>query len=45
MPSTVFNKLKFTKKSTAILADGTPIKKLEMEDFNFRVSYFEMAAN
>ena len=42
MPSTVFNKLKFTKKSTAIKQEGnvvTFIKKLDMDDFNFRVSY------
>jgi hypothetical protein len=42
MPSTVFNKLKFTKKSTAMKKNGelmTPIKKLDMDDFNFRVSY------
>ena len=42
MPSTVFNKLKFTKKSTAIKRDGPVmsfIRKLDMDDFNFRVSY------
>lgn len=39
MPSTLFNKLKFTQKMTATAANGTVIKRLDMDDFNFRVSY------
>ena len=39
MPSTTANKLKFTQKSNAMTASGQIIKKLDMEDFNFRVSY------
>jgi len=39
MPSTVFNKLKFTQKTTAIDKAGVMIKRLDMDDFNFRVSF------
>ena len=39
MPSTLFNKIKFTKKMTAITKSGEFIQKLDMDDFNFRVSY------
>jgi hypothetical protein len=39
MPSTVFNKLKFTQKMTAMDKAGVMIKRLDMDDFNFRVSY------
>ena len=39
MPSTLFNKLKFTQKNTALDSKGEFIRKLDMEDFNFRVSY------
>jgi hypothetical protein len=39
MPSTVFNKLKFTQKNTAVDKSGAFIQKLDMDDFNFRVSY------
>lgn len=39
MPSNVFNKLKFTQKTTAIDKAGTMIKRLDMDDFNFRVSF------
>jgi mRNA (guanine-N7-)-methyltransferase len=39
MPSTVFNKLKFTQKNTAVDKSGTFIQKLDMDDFNFRVSF------
>lgn len=39
MPSTLFNKIKFTQKISAMDKDGKFIRKLDMEDFNFRVSY------
>jgi len=39
MPSTLFNKIKFTQKMSAMNKNGEYIKKLDMEDFNFRVSY------
>ena len=39
MPSTVFNKVKFTHKSTAMSRDGSPIQRLDMDDFNFRISF------
>jgi len=39
MPSTLFNKIKFTQKMSAKTKSGEYIKKLDMEDFNFRVSY------
>ena len=39
MPSTLFNKLKFTKKTSAKTAKGDFIKPLDMQDFNFRVSH------
>jgi len=39
MPSTLFNKIKFTQKMTATTNTGEYIKKLDMDDFNFRVSY------
>ena len=39
MPSTLFNKIKFTQKMSASDSKGAYIRKLDMEDFNFRVSY------
>ena len=39
MPSTLFNKIKFTQKMSALTEKGEYIRKLDMEDFNFRVSY------
>lgn len=39
MPSTTFNKLKFTQKMGATAANGEVIRKLDMEDYNFRVSF------
>lgn len=39
MPSSVFNKVKFTKKTTAMSKDGKLIQRLDMDDYNFRVSY------
>ena len=39
MPSTLFNKIKFTQKMSALDSKGAYIRKLDMEDFNFRVSY------
>ena len=39
MPSTLFNKIKFTQKLSASDNKGEYIRKLDMEDFNFRVSY------
>ena len=39
MPSTVFNKLKFTQKMSAMTRSGEIIRKLDMPDFNFRVSF------
>ena len=39
MPSTLFNKVKFTRKMTAMRKDGSFINRLNMEDFNFNVSF------
>jgi hypothetical protein len=39
MPSTLFNKLKFTRKMTAMKKDGSFINRLDMDEFNFRVSF------
>ena len=39
MPSTVFNKLKFTKKSPPKSGTGENVRPLDMPDFNFRVSH------
>ena len=39
MPSTTYNKLKFTQKEKAVTKSGERINPLDMEDFNFRVSY------
>jgi hypothetical protein len=39
MPSTTKNRLKFTQKANAMTKTGQIIQKLDMEDFNFRVSY------
>ena len=39
MPSTLFNKIKFTKKMTAIDKSGAFIQRVDMDDFNFRVSF------
>ena len=39
MPSTLFNKIKFTKKMTANDKSGGFLQRVDMDDFNFRVSY------
>jgi len=39
MPSSLFNKVKFTRKMTAMKKDGSFINRLDMDDFNFRVSF------
>lgn len=39
VPSTTFQKLKFTQKIPAFTKDNKPIQKFNMEDFNFRVSF------
>ena len=39
LPSNTQNKLKFTQKMTAQDKSGTNIQRLDMDDFNFRVSY------
>ena len=39
MPSTLFNKIKFTKKTTANDKNGAFLQRVDMDDFNFRVSY------
>jgi hypothetical protein len=39
MPSTLFNKVKFTRKMTAMRNDGSFIERLKMDDFNFIVSF------
>jgi mRNA (guanine-N7-)-methyltransferase len=39
MPSTLFNKVKFTRKMTAMNKSGGFINRLDMDDFNFRVSF------
>jgi len=39
MPSTGIAKLKFTQKMTATSKSGELVRKLDVEDFNFRVSY------
>jgi hypothetical protein len=39
MPSTQFNMIKFTQKKPAISNNGEIIKKVDMDDFNFRVSF------
>mgnify|MGYP006137953963 CR=1 FL=1 len=39
MPTTIFNKIKFTQKMTATSKSGELVRKLDVEDFNFRVSY------
>tara|TARA_B100001057_G_scaffold495728_1_gene595420 strand:- start:4818 stop:8315 length:3498 start_codon:yes stop_codon:yes gene_type:complete len=39
MPSTPFNMIKFTQKKDAIASNGERIKKVDMEDFNFRASF------
>jgi len=39
MPSTLFNKIKFTRKMTAMAKDGSFINRLSMDDFNFNVSF------
>jgi len=41
MPSNVFNKIKFTRKSSPKDKKDKFIPKLDMEDFNFRVSFQE----
>ena len=38
MPSTTLNKIKFTKKMPAYNSNNVPIRKVDMNDFNFRVS-------
>ena len=39
MPSTLFNKIKFTKKVSAIDKSGAFIQRINMDDFNFNVSF------
>ena len=39
MPSTSFNKLKFTQKMTAKTPSGEFVNKVHVPDFNFKVSY------
>uniref|UniRef100_A0A6C0D5L8 mRNA (guanine-N(7))-methyltransferase n=1 Tax=viral metagenome TaxID=1070528 RepID=A0A6C0D5L8_9ZZZZ len=39
LPSNTHNKLKFTQKTTAQDKSGVNIQRLDMDDFNFRVSY------
>lgn len=39
MPSTTYKKLKFTQKLSSLDKSGAIIKRLDMDDFNFRVSY------
>jgi hypothetical protein len=39
LPSTVFNKLKFTRKTLATSKNGERIKPVDITDFNFRASY------
>ena len=39
MPSTTYNKLKFTQKMLAISSSGEKIRKVKVPDFNFKVSY------
>jgi len=39
LPSTLFNKIKFTKKMTANDKAGAFLQKVDMDDYNFRVSY------
>lgn len=39
MPSTQFNMIKFTLKKPAFAENGEVIKKVDMDDFNFRVSF------
>lgn len=39
MPSTTFNKLKFTQKQTALTGSGEFANKVHVPDFNFKVSY------
>jgi len=39
MPSTLCNKIKFTRKVTAVDKTGAFLQRVDMDDFNFRVSY------
>ena len=39
MPSTTFEKLKFTQKQTALKSSGEYINKVHVPDFNLKVSY------
>ena len=39
MPSTTFNMIKFTQKKPALDKDGKTVQKVDMEDYNFRVSF------
>tara|TARA_B100000123_G_scaffold176486_1_gene131165 strand:- start:205 stop:3654 length:3450 start_codon:yes stop_codon:yes gene_type:complete len=39
MPSTPFNMIKFTEKKSAYQTNGDRIEKVDMPDFNFRVSF------
>ena len=39
MPSTAFGEIKFTQKVPATTSSGVRIEKLDMEDFNLRLSY------
>ena len=39
LPSTVFNKLKFTRKTNALAKNGEKIKAVDIADYNFRAAY------
>jgi hypothetical protein len=39
LPSTVFNKIKFTQKSNAQDSNNSTVQKVDLDDFGFRVSY------
>ena len=39
MPSTTYSKMKFTQKTASRTKTGEIIQRLDMNDYNFRVSY------
>jgi hypothetical protein len=39
LPSTVFNKLKFTRKTNAFAKNGEKIKAVDIAEYNFRAAY------
>jgi hypothetical protein len=39
LPSTTSNKIKFTRKNNAVTKSGEMIKRVDMNDYNFRVSF------